>query len=72
MKKSEIPHNYIMFAGKTKDKLYPISAWVNKEDAIEGAKRLLDTKVYKCVEITYMPEGDDDTNEVVWSNCGRK
>jgi hypothetical protein len=26
----------------------------------------------KCIEITFMPEDDDDTNEVVWSNCGRK
>jgi hypothetical protein len=60
-----------MFAGKTQDDLYPISAWADKEDAIEAAKRLLETKVYKCIEVTLMPE-DDDINEIVWTNCGRK
>jgi hypothetical protein len=72
MKKTEKSFDYLMFAGKTKDDLYPISSWQNKEDAIEAAKRLLATKVYKCIEVTFMPEDDDDTNEVVWSNCGRK
>ena len=71
MKKTKIRHDYVMFAGKTQDDLYPISAWTNKEDAIEAAKRLLETKVYKCIEVTLMPE-DDDINEVVWTNCGRK
>ena len=71
MKKTKICHDYIMFAGKTQDDLHPISAWVHKEDAIDAAKRLLETKVYKCIEITYMPEDDDDINEIVWTNCGR-
>ena len=72
MKKTEKSYDYIMFAGKTKNDLHPISSWQNKEDAIEAAKRLLDTKVYKCIEVTLMLEDDDDINEVVWSNCGRK
>ena len=71
MKKTEKSYDYIMFAGKTKNDLYPISSWQNKEDAIEAAKRLLNTKVYKFIEVTLMPEHDVDTNEVVWSNCKR-
>lgn len=72
MKTIDVHHDYIIFAGKTKDDLYPIAAWLNKEDAIATAYRLLDTKVYKRIEIIYMPEDNDDINEVVWSNCGRK
>ena len=72
MKKTEKSYDYIMFAGKTKNDLYPISSWQNKEDAIEAAKRLLDTKVYKCIEVTLMPEDNDDINEVVWTNIRRK
>lgn len=64
--------DYIMFAGKNKNDLYPISSWQDKDDAIEAAKRILATKAYKCIEVTLMPEDDDDINEVVWSNCGRK
>lgn len=66
MKKTE-KFDYLIFAGKTKDDLRPACAYKFKEDAIEAAKRLLDTKVYKCIEVTFMPE-DDDTNEVVWTN----
>ena len=72
MKKTKARYDYVIFAGATKNDLYPISAWVNKEDAIEGAKRLQETKVYKCIEVTLMPEDNIDINEVVWTNCGRK
>ncbi len=73
MKKTE-KFDYLMFAGPTKVELYPVCAYKFKEDAIEAAKRLEAEKIssMKCIEITYMPEDDDDTNEVVWSNCGRK
>lgn len=63
--------NYILFAGKEKDDLYPVCAYKTKEDAMVGAVALKAEKVYKCFEVAYMPEDDDDTNEVVWSNCGR-
>ena len=73
MKKTE-KFDYLLFAGPSKDDLYPTCAYKFKEDAIEAAKRLEAEKIskLKCIEITYMPEDDDDTNEVVWSNCGRK
>lgn len=75
MKKTE-SFPYIIFTGPTKSALYPVSAAPTKEEAISGAKALaLLGKVkpeYKCAEAVYMPEDDDDINEVVWSNCGRK
>ena len=73
MKKTE-KFDYLLFAGPTKDDLHPACAYKFKEDAIEAAKRLEAEKIksMKCIEITYMPEDDDDINEVVWSNCGRK
>ena len=64
--------DYLLFAGKTKNDLYPIAAYKTKEDGIEAAKALLETKVYKCLEVTLMPEDDNDINEVVWTNCGRE
>ena len=71
MKKTE-KFDYLLFAGKTKDKLYPACAYKIKEDAIEAAKRLEAEKIsgMKCIEVTYMPEDSDD-KVVVWSNCGR-
>lgn len=69
MKKTET-FDYLLFAGPAKDDLYPICAYKTKEDAIEAAKRLK-AEGMECMEVTFMPEDDDDTNEVVWSNCGR-
>lgn len=67
---------YVIFTGETKNDLYPVGAAPTKEEAISRAKALaLLGKVkpeHKCAEAVYMPEDDDDTNEVVWSNCGRK
>jgi hypothetical protein len=73
MKKTE-KFDYLLFAGKTKDDLRPACAYKFKEDAIEAAKRLAAEKIsgMKCIEVAFMPEDDDDTNEVVWSNCRRK
>jgi hypothetical protein len=73
MKKTE-KFDYLLFAGKTKDDLRPACAYKSKEDAIKAAKRLDAEKIsgMKCIEVVLMPEDDDDTNEVVWSNCGRK
>jgi hypothetical protein len=71
MKKTESFH-YILFAGKQQDSLYPICAYKTKEDAMVGAVALKSENVYQYFEVTFMPEDDVDTNEVVWSNCGRK
>ena len=75
MKKTE-SFPYIVFVGATKKSLYPTVACPTEEEALHKAKSLAALgKVnadYKCVEAVYMPEDDDDTNEVVWTNCGRK
>lgn len=65
--------DYILFAGETKDNLQPACAYKTKKDAIEAAKRLEAEKIsgMKCIEVTFMPEDEVDTNKVVWSNCGR-
>ncbi len=73
MKKTE-KFDYLLFAGSTKNDLYPTCAYKSKEDAIEAAKRVQAEKLphFKCLEVILMPEDNDDINEVVWSNCGRK
>jgi hypothetical protein len=66
--------DYLLVAGPTKDTLDPECAYRHKEDAIEAAKSLQAKKIKaaKCIEVVYMPEDDDNTNEVVWSNCKEK
>lgn len=67
----EEPASYILFAGETKDSLYPLKAFRDKDEAIADAKETVKLGC-PCAEVCYMPEDDLDTNEVVWSNCGRK
>ena len=71
MKKTKTGCDYVIFAGESKNDLYPISAWSDKEEAIQEARRLAVVSIFKCVEVTYMPEDNDDIIEVVWTNCGR-
>ena len=58
--------DYILNAGKKKDNLYPICAFKTKELAIEG-RSTSPYKVYQYFEVVYMPEDNDDINEVVWT-----
>ena len=67
MKKTE-SFPYILNAGKKKNDLYPICAYKTKEDAMIGVVALKSEKVYKYFEVVYMPEDDDDINEVVWTS----
>ena len=66
--------DYLVFAGSAKDNLRPVCAYLTEEDAVGAAKSLAAEKIkgLKCVEAILMPEDDDDINEVVWSNCGRR
>ena len=68
---TEEPAPYILFAGETKDSLYPIKAFRDKAEAIADAKETAKLGC-PCAEVCYMPEDDMDENKVVWSNCGRK
>jgi hypothetical protein len=69
MKKTE-KFDYIVNAGPAKDNLTPVCAYKSKEDAIAGAQRLAAEKIsaLKYTEVVYMPEDNDDINEVVWKN----
>ena len=62
--------DYIVNAEPTKDNLRPACAYKTKEDAISGAERLAAEKIpgLKYAEVVYMPEDNDDINEVVWTN----
>lgn len=61
----EKTYDYIINAGDYDDELDPYhTAYSTKEEAIEEAKKLLDT--YEFTEVVYMPEDDEDINEVVW------
>lgn len=58
-------YDYIINVGDYDDELDPHDeAFSTKEEAIEEAKKLLDT--YEFTEVVYMPEDDPDTNDVVW------
>ena len=72
MKRTNTGCDYVIFAGDTKSGLYPISAWSDKDEAVEAAKRLNTTKVYRCIEVTFMPEYDDDINEIIWTNSRKR
>ena len=64
----EVPSSpYIINVGDTLDTLYPTVAYINEVSAIAAAKQKAETG-YKYVEVVYMPEDDDDINEVVWKN----
>ena len=69
MKKTE-KFDYIVNAGPTRDNLRPACAYKTKEDAIAGAERLVAEKIpgLKYTEVVYMPEDNDDINEVIWKN----
>ena len=62
MKKS---YDYIINVGDYDDELDPYhTAYATKETAIKRAKKLLNK--YEFTEVVYMPEEDEDINEVVW------
>ena len=56
--------DYIINAGMSTDNLSPILASLTEEEGIKDAKRL--QKFYNYTEVVYMPEDDEDINEVVW------
>lgn len=58
------PHDCILNAGPTIDNLEPYGAFKTKEEAILFAKSALEFWCF--TEVVYMPEDDDDINEVVW------
>lgn len=57
---------YVIFVGDTKDDLSPYKSVSNKKLAVKTAKEL--ATEYRCVEAIYMPEDNDDINDIVYSN----
>ena len=55
---------YVIFVGEFKDDLEPIASAPNKETAIRIAKAVQGE--YSYIEAVYMPEEDDDANDVVY------
>lgn len=63
----EASYDYIINVGDYDDELDPYCvAFLTREDAIEEAKKLIETKTYEFTEVVYMPVDDEDINEVVW------
>ena len=61
----EKTYDYIINTGDYDDELDPYhTAYSTKEEAIREAQRLLTD--YNFTEVVYMPEDDEDINEVVW------
>lgn len=58
-------NDFIINVGQTREELRPFESAANVRDAFERAEEL--TAEYKCIEVVYMPEDDDDINEVVWT-----
>lgn len=58
-------YDYVINIGYYDDDLYPYdTAYSSEVEAIEQAKWLLEE--YNFTEVVYMPEDDEDINEVVW------
>lgn len=56
---------YIIFVGHSADNMQPHKSAPDQETAINIAMELRD--IYPCVEATFMPEDDLDTNDIVYS-----
>ena len=66
----ETTYDYMINVGMEKDNLQPYLASPTKEEGIKDARRVL--KFYNYTEVVYMPEDDEDINEVVWRSWGVK
>lgn len=62
---TEITSNpYVIFVGTSRDDLEPVEAVPDRKSAIAAAIKLQDQ--YPFVEATFMPEDDEDINEVIY------
>lgn len=56
---------YIINVGESRFDMYPHESAPTEEAARARVDELC--KTYKCVEAVYMPEDDDDINEIIYS-----
>lgn len=59
-------YDYIINVGQTKEDLGPFEAAHSRGGALASALKL--SEEYKYVEVVYMPQEDDDINEIIWSH----
>ena len=57
--------DYIINVGQDKSDLGPYESASTREKAIAMAENF--SKIYPMVEVVYMPEEEDDINEIIWS-----
>lgn len=57
---------FVVFVGDSRDDLEPIASAPTRQTAINMAKAL--QSEYSLVEVIYMPEEDEDTNEVIYAH----
>lgn len=58
-------NDYIINVGQDKQDLGPFESAHTGEEAIARALEL--SEEYKMVEVVYMPQDDEDINEIIWS-----
>lgn len=61
----EASNPYVINVGDSRFNMYPLESASTEEVARARVDELLDS--YKCVEAVYMPEDNDDINEVIYS-----
>lgn len=62
-------NDFIINVGQDRSNINPFDSAHTEAEAIQKAEQYCED--WKCVEVVYMPQDNDDINEVVWSNCGR-
>lgn len=58
-------NDYIINVGQAKETLTPFVSAHTEEEAIQKADKL--GEEWKCVEVVYMPQNNDDINEIIYS-----
>lgn len=59
---------YILNAGKKKDDLSPVCYYMTVDQAMLGVMTLI-PDTYNYFEVIYMPVEDEESKEVILSNC---
>ena len=58
-------NDYILNVGQDRSNLTPFDSAHTEEEAIKKAEQYCED--WKCVEVVYMPQDNEDINEIVWS-----
>jgi hypothetical protein len=58
-------NDYILNVGQDRSNINPFDSAHTEAEAIQKAE--LYCEDWKCVEVVYMPQDNDDINEIIWS-----